>query len=417
MKSILKLKLKILAKLFLIRYKPTIIAISGSLGKTSTKNAVYELLSNFYPSRKSYKSYNNQIGVPLTIMGFKTAGKSLFGWFKIIIIACSRLIYQPNYPKILVLEMGADRIGDLAYLTSIAKPDVSVLTSIGFSHLEYFKSIDNIYKEKTKLIRSLKSGGTAILNFDDKRLREAGLETNKEVIFYGLNQEANFSADNIKQTRKGLGFKVRNLGNWVPVKVPALGKHQVYNLLAAFSVGSIFDLNLVDMAKAVSNYQSEKGRLRLLKGKKDSLIIDDSYNSAPESARNALDLLVEISESNQRKVAIIGDMLELGEKTKSAHQELAHQAAEKADLVVFVGDQAELMASSVCEIRKTEKVISFYDSSQLNKKLLSIINKGDIVLFKASQGVRLDESIKILLDESLNPSKVLVRQSEEWKNK
>jgi len=237
------------------------------------------------------------------------------------------------------------------------------------------------------------------------------------VIFYGLNQEANFSADNIKQTRKGLGFKVRNLGNWVPVKVPALGKHQVYNLLAAFSVGSIFDLNLVDMAKAVSNYQSEKGRLRLLKGKKDSLIIDDSYNSAPESARNALDLLVEISESNQRKVAIIGDMLELGEKTKSAHQELAHQAAEKADLVVFVGDQAELMASSVSEIRKTEKVISFYDSSQLNKKLLSIINKGDIVLFKASQGVRLDESIKILLDESLNPSKVLVRQSEEWKNK
>ncbi len=415
MKKILQFKLKILAKLFLLRYRPKIIAISGSVGKTSTKNAIYELISKFYPSRKSHKSYNNQIGVPLTIIGFKTAGKSFFGWIKIFILGFLRLIYQSNYPKILVLEMGADRKGDLKYLTSIARPDIVVLTGIGSSHLEHFKTVSNIYREKTELIRSLRPDGKAVLNFDDRRLREAGLETNREVVFYGLSQEANFSADNIVQTQKGMMFKVSYSGNSVPVKVSALGKHQAYNVLASFSVGSLFDLNLVDMAKAIRNYSSEKGRARLLKGKKDSLIIDDSYNSAPESAKNALDLLAEIARPDQRKVAILGDMLELGSRTESTHIDLAEQAAKKADLLIFVGKQAELMAKSASEVVGESKIYTYDNYSQLNKKLLSIINKGDIVLFKASQGVRLDQSIKLLLDRELDPEKVLVRQSEEWK--
>lgn len=417
MKKILQIKLKIFAKIMLWRYRPKVVAITGSVGKTSTKNAIFTILNSKYRVRKSYNSYNNQIGLPLTILGFKTPGKNIWGWLKIFWLSFLRIIYQKDYPTILVLEMGADRLGDISYLTSIAKPDIGVITNIGSSHLEKFGNKQNLIKEKTQLIKDLKKDGVAVLNLDDSVLAKVGLDTDKEVFFFGLSQEANFRADNIAYKNNRLTFKVGSGGNSVPVKLKALGRYQVYNILAAMSVGSIVGMDLVKMAEAVKYYQSEKGRLNILPGQKDTTIIDDSYNSAPESAKYALELLDEVSSGGNRRVAILGDMLELGKMSNLFHRDIARLATKKADLVIFVGDKAKIMAQEAKKFLASDSVKNYADYSSLNNDLLSIIKKGDIVLFKGSQGVRLDKSVRQLLSVDLNPNKVLVRQTEEWQNK
>lgn len=418
MQYLLKIKLKLLAKMMILRYRPKIVAVSGSVGKTSTKNAIFDVLSGFYSVRKSHKSYNNQIGVPLTILGFKTPGKDIVGWLKILIYSCLRLFYQPDYPEILVLEMGSDRIGDIKYLTSIARPDISVLTKIGSSHLEHFGSVEALVKEKCQLVKSLKKNGVAILNFDDERLREFGLNLDKEVLFFGLKEGANFKAEEIKQTRRGLSFKVEAQGNSVPIRnVKVFGKFQVYNILAALAVGNTFKLDLVQMADATKKYRAEKGRANIIQGKKNTIIIDDSYNSSPESAKYALELLVEISKNetiNRRRVVIMGDMLELGKTSKQAHLQIGQLAGQLADLVIFVGSKAELLAQGARKEIEDDKVLLFDNYQDLNKKLLPIINNNDIVLIKASQGIRLDLTVRKLISSKLNPGEVLVRQAEEW---
>jgi UDP-N-acetylmuramoyl-tripeptide--D-alanyl-D-alanine ligase len=421
MKKILRLKLKIIAKLMILRYRPKIVAVSGSVGKTSTKNAIYQVVSRFYLSRKSYKSYNNQIGVPLTILGFETPGRNIFGWLKIFAVSFFRLIYQSDYPEILVLEMGSDRKGDIRYLTSIAKPDISVLTKIGSSHLEHFGSKEAIIEEKSQLVKSLKKDGVAILNFDDKNLRTFGLNINREVLFYGRREGANFRADRIRQSEKGLSFKVEAQGNSVPIKnIKAYGVFQVYNVLAALATGSGLGLDLLEMAEAIKNYRAEKGRANIIKGKKQTIIIDDSYNSSPESAKYSLELLDEISKScqkeNCRKVAILGDMLELGKTSKTAHIKIGKLAGKISDLVIFVGSLAQELAKGAQEELDEDDIKVFSDYEELNGQLLSIIKKDDIVLIKGSQGVRLDLSVKKLMSDRLDPSKVLVRQTGEWLN-
>jgi UDP-N-acetylmuramoyl-tripeptide--D-alanyl-D-alanine ligase len=412
MNKLLYFPLKIIAKLILARYRPKIIAVTGSVGKTSTKNAIYTILKPFFVTRRSYKSYNNQIGLPLTIIGFETPGKNIFSWLKIFIIGLMRVVYQKAYPQILVLEMGSDRVGDLDYLISIARPDISVISLIGSSHLEHFKTEDNLYREKITIVKKLKKNGTAILNFDDPKLKSLGLNVNKEVIFFGFDQAANFSASNLKMSKKGLNFKVNYQGNSVPVRVPVVGKFQVYNILAAFATGSALGLDFVQMAPVIENYQAEKGRARILEGIKNTTIIDDSYNSAPESVDYALEILDKI-EISGRKVAILGDMLELGKVSDKKHKKIARKAAKIADILVFVGDKASLMREAIGDVEGL-KSYSFKSEADLRRNILTIISNNDLILVKASQGVRLERVIKEILSKKLNPDDVLVRQSSEW---
>jgi len=412
MKTILHLKLRFLAKLMLARYQPTIIGITGSIGKTSTKNAIYTILSRAYPVRKSYKSYNNQIGVPLTILGFETAGNNILGWLKILILSLGRIIYQADYPQILILEMGADRKGDLKYLTSFAKPRIGVLTGIGNSHQEYFKDRQELIKEKKVLIDVLPKQGFAILNFDNQPTKEIGLQANCQVVYYGLDQGASFQATDIEFTEQGMKYKLAGSGRMMPVKIKALGKSQVYNSLAALAVASTFKLDLVEAVSALKNYDGEKGRQRLLPGKKHTQIIDDSYNSAPESASMALETIAELPTAG-RKLAILGDMLELGDISKQAHLDLGKKAAKTVNLLITVGDSGKLIKQGA-EQAGLNKVKHYQTVEDLNKEILPIIGKDDIVLIKASQGIRLDKVVKKILAMSLDPRKELVRQSNEW---
>lgn len=420
MKKILHYILKKLASWTLARYRPNIIGITGSIGKTSTKNAIYRVLSTKYQVRKSYKSYNNQIGVPLTILGFKTPGRNIFGWLRIIFVSIGRIFYQPSYPKILILEMGADRPGDLEYLTSFVKPDIAVLTKIGISHLKYFDSKDELAKEKAVLIKALnEKEGKAVLNFDDKRVRSIGLKAEADVVFYGLKKEANFRAEDIKFSEDGMKFKLESSGNRMPAQIPVLGRSQVYNCLAAVAVGSLFDMTLVEMTKTLGHFKGEKGRCRVLAGKKNTTIIDDSYNSAPESLNNALEVLDKINKK-KRKVAILGDMLELGPKSNELHKKMGQKAAQIADLLIFVGPKSKYFKQGAKTISQKDnntkevEIREFKDYKKLNQKILSLLESGDTILVKASQGVRLEKTVEEILAESLNPDKLLVRKDKEW---
>src|SRR4030042_5969465 len=196
--KIITWKLKIISKLFLLRYKPKIIGITGSVGKSSAKEAVYAVLRFNFRVRRSLGSYNNEVGVPLGILGEESPGANFFGWIVLFFKSAANFIYDKNYPKILILELGVDRPGDLEYLLGFIKPKLAIITSISPVHLEKMKTEAEILKEKSKLAFALSKRGTAILNFDDPKLRDLGLKLKNKVIFYGLSGTANIYASEIK---------------------------------------------------------------------------------------------------------------------------------------------------------------------------------------------------------------------------
>ncbi|MCK4554802.1 hypothetical protein KAU19_07680, partial [Candidatus Parcubacteria bacterium] len=195
MKKIIQLKLKILAKLILAKYKPDVIGITGSVGKTSTKEAIYTVLASKFKVRRNIKNYNNEIGLPLTIIGADSPGRSIIGWYIVFLKALKLILFKDkDYPKILVLEMGVDRPGDMKYLNNIVKCKVGVITSIGPVHLEFFGTINNIQKEKGGLIKNLTKSSWAVLNYDDEKVRQTGNNTEAQILTYGFNEKADVRA-------------------------------------------------------------------------------------------------------------------------------------------------------------------------------------------------------------------------------
>jgi len=406
--KILIWKLKIISKLFLLRYKPKIIGITGSVGKSSAKEAIYTVLRSKFKVRRNFGSYNNEIGTPLTIIGEESPGSNLFGWIILFFRALKNFIYDKDYPKILVLEMGVDKPGDLDYLLSFVRPKIVVITSIASAHLEAMKSEEEIYREKSKLALSLSKSGTAILNFDDERLRRLGLSLKSRVLFYGLNSQAQLFASEIKYEDKGTIFNLNYAGSLVPARINALGEGQVLAALSACAVALTLKIDLVSASKELLGIRSLKGRFKIFKGKNKITIIDDSYNSNPASAKLALQTIKILRDNGnyQRLVLILGDMLELGAVSKRAHINLGREAVKTADLVITVGKEAKNISANLW----------FKDSEILSKKILSILRPGDLVLIKGSQGVRMEKVTKVLL-KNKKDIECLPRMSGYWKDK
>ncbi|MDO8529752.1 MAG: UDP-N-acetylmuramoyl-tripeptide--D-alanyl-D-alanine ligase, partial [bacterium] len=282
--------LRFFSKVILWKYKPTIVGITGSVGKTSTKEAVFLALSSKFKVRKNEKNYNNEIGIPLTIIGVESGNRSIFGWIKVFLKWLSVVIFPIDYPKILVLEMGADRPGDIEYLLSFIKPAIGIITAISESHLEFFKSIDHIAKEKRKLIKNLPSDGMAILNGDNEKILALKNATSAPMIFFGSGENSQFRFSDISFNYNGLepqgiSFKLNYDGKVMPIRLPnVLAPHLIYATLAAIATGVFFKINLIKVAKALEEFTPPCGRMNLISGKNDSFIIDDTYNSSPVSA-------------------------------------------------------------------------------------------------------------------------------------
>lgn len=406
--KILQWKLKIISQLFLARYKPKIIGITGSVGKSSAKEAIYTVLRTEFKVRRSLGSYNNEIGVPLTIMGEESPGSNIIGWVVLFFRALINLIYDKDYPSILILEMGVDKPADLDYLLGFIKPKIAVITSIGQAHLEKLGNEEEVFSEKSKLALSLPKAGTAILNFDDERLRRLGLSLPSGVLFYGLESQAQLSASEIKYEDQGAIFNLNYAGNVVPARINSLGRGQIYAALAACAAAVTLKMDLIAASKELWCVKSLKGRLKVFPGKKDTTLIDDSYNSNPASAELGLEMAKIFKENGnyQRLVLVLGEMLELGRISRRAHLNLGREAAEIADLIITVGSEAKNISSNLW----------FGDSEALSKKILSLIKPGDLVLIKGSQGVRMEKVTKVLLKNKKDIKK-LPRMSGYWINK
>jgi UDP-N-acetylmuramoyl-tripeptide--D-alanyl-D-alanine ligase len=413
----------ILARAVLNKYQPKVIGITGSIGKTSTKEAIFTVLKDKFEVRTNIKNYNNEIGLPLTILGEESAGKNVFGWLKIFGKGLDLIIFERNYPKILVLEMGIDRIGDMKYLTDMVPVDIGVVTKIAAVHLEFFKTIDKIAKEKSILVQRLKTGGWGVLNVDDEKVAEMKNVVNGRFVTFGLDREAQVRALEIDLSYKadkvaGLSFKLVYNGAVVPVFLPnILAEHLIYSVLAAASVGVIMEMNLLEISQALFKFVSPLGRMRLIEGIAGSQIIDDTYNASPESTVAAIKTLVKIK-NKRRKIAVLGDMLELGDYEREGHELVGKEIVQSPiDLLIVVGNRAKVIANYALDAGFKGEVKFFTDSVSAGNHLKGEIVTGDLILIKGSQGVRMEKVSLALLAQTEQARKFLVRQDESWLNR
>lgn len=412
--------LKLEAKLILVRFKPKIIAVSGTVGKTSAKEAIALVLGSEFDVRKSEKSYNSEIGVPLAIIGAKTGWGSFKQWLAIILKGLKVFLFAGDYPKFLILEMGVDRPRDMEKMVSWVKPDVAVITAVGTIpvHVQYFSGPEELINEKRKLVECLSDNNWAVLNIDDKAVSSFRKNTSAQIISYGFSESADLVASNYKMDGDGIVFKVNYKGNIVPVRLAQFfGRHNVYTALAAIGAGLACGINLVKSVEAVSKMKPPLGRMNLLEGLNGSFVFDDSYNSSPLAAEAAIEVLSEYPA--KRRIAVLGDMKELGEFSKSEHERIGEMLRVKDVWLLFtVGQEAKFIAEGA---RRSGfdafKIFEFSDAMEAGEAVKKIIQEGDLILVKGSQSARMEKTVESIMAHPKNKEILLVRQEAEWKNR
>jgi len=431
-KKILVYILQIESRLVLWKYNPKVVAITGSIGKTSTKDAVYAVLSLISYVRKSEKSYNSEIGLPLTILGCPNGWSNPFIWILNILKGLWLFIWPHKYPKWLVLEVGIGKPKDMYRTALWLQSDVVIITAIGDtpSHIEFFDSRKHLIEEKSKLIKTLKKDGLLILNNDDEVVLEMKEKTKNRVITFGFKEDSDIkgSSDNIfynsedlslqRGIPEGLIYRIDEAGNSMPVVIEGVfGRNHIYASLGALALSSSLKFNMLDAIHSLKNYNVSPGRMRLLKGINDSFIIDDTYNSSPFACEFALKTLGEVKLIG-RKIAVLGDMLELGKHTDEAHKNIGKIVKENADILIVVGLRAKKIKEGAVEAGMNDmNIFEFLNSNEVGKFLETFIEKDDLVLIKGSQGMRMERAVESILLDKKNKSELLVRQDEEWKNK
>ncbi len=346
-----------------------VIGITGSVGKSTTKELTAEVLEKRYRTLKNPGNLNNEIGLPLSLLRLTAAHQRA------------------------VLEMGFYVPGEIALLCTIASPQVGVVTNVSQVHLERAGSMEAIVAGKRELVESLPAApkGVAILNYDEPLVREMADATEATVFFYGLSPEADLWASQVEGLGlEGVKFILHYRGEAMHVRVPLLGRHSVHTALRAAAVGLVEDLTWEEIISGLQNSQSQL-RLFAVEGPAGSIILDDTYNSAPPSAIAALNLLAELE---GRKVAVLGDMLELGEFEERGHRMVGARAAEVADQLIVVGERARWIADEARRAGMSgADVVELEDSAAASQYLQGKVRSGDVVLVKGSRGVRMDEIV------------------------
>jgi UDP-N-acetylmuramoyl-tripeptide--D-alanyl-D-alanine ligase len=343
-----------------------VIGITGSVGKTTSKELIAEVLSQRYKTFKSAGNFNNEIGLPISVLNM-----------------------HEDHERA-VLEMGFYVIGEIALLADIAVPEIGVITNIGTVHAERAGSQEAIYQGKAELIRALSNTGVAILNYDDQMVKRMAAETSARVIFYGLDPRADLWADEVEGLGlDGVRFRLHYGRETLHVRIPMIGRHSVHTALRAAAVGLVEGL---DWGQVLAGLRVGNPQLRLVAvpGRNGSLLLDDTYNASPESTMAALNLL---SELDGRKVAVLGDMLELGQYERQGHQMVGNLAAKVADVLVTVGPRAHMIAEQAQAAGLKGTVSQFEDAQQAMDYLKNTLTNGDVVLVKGSRGVQMDKIV------------------------
>ena len=343
-----------------------VIGITGSVGKSTTKEMVAEVLSTRYHTLKSPGNLNNEIGLPLTMTRLSSG-------------------YQHA-----VLEMGFYVPGEIAFLCDIAQPQVGVVTNVGTVHAERAGSQEAIARGKSELVQALPQDpeGVAILNFDDPWVRQMEEKTKARVFFYGLSPEAHLWADRVEGLGlDGIRFRMHYQGESLHVKIPLIGRHSVHTALRASAVGLVEGMNWQEIIEGLSQGHMQL-RLAAVRSENGALLLDDSYNASPESMLAALNLLDEL---DGRKVAVLGDMLELGPYERGGHEMVGLRAAQVADVLLTLGERAHIIAEAARRTGKHKNAIVEFDEVEpLVEWLEGNLTKKDVVLIKGSHGLRMD---------------------------
>lgn len=405
-----------IARQLIAKHRPNIIGITGSVGKTSTRDAIYAVVSTAFSARKPYGNLNNEFGLPLAIIGKRSPGRNLLGWLGVFMKAYWQLWFG-RFPKVLVLEMGVDRPGDMDYLLSIARPNISVVTNIGISHYEYFGSQEAVLHEKGKIVQAVDSTGVVVLNGDNPGAASLKEWTEAKVVRYGFDQQNEVRLQiQTEQFTVPVESKleVHTPTQNLSVVIPAVGVPHLSSCGAAIAVGLYMGLPLDKIQKGLRNYRPVPGRLNILAGVKKTVVIDDTYNASPDSVREALQILRRMP--HQHKIAILGDMLELGDLSESSHREIGKLVAElNLDQLITVGEQAEFIAdSAVLAGMNSEQIISFKDSEAAANHIRDELINESAILVKGSQGVRMEKISKELLADPMSATNVLPRQYGKW---
>lgn len=357
-----------------------VVGITGSVGKTSTKEMIASVLSEKYKVLKTEGNYNNEIGLPLTI--FKIRAEH----------------------EVAVLEMGISEFGEMHRLATMANPDICVITNIGLCHLENLKTRDGILKAKTESFAHLKKDGIAILNGDDDKLSTIRQVGDKEPVFYGMEEKMEYREDAKKSVYAtgvenlglyGMQARIHTPEGERDVRIPIPGEHNVYNALAATAVGLSLGLSLDQISSGILKAKTIGGRTNLL-NTGSMTVIDDCYNANPVSMKASLDVL---ATAEGRKIAVLGDMGELGENEKKLHYEVGEYLAKKEiDVLFCAGELSEEIAKAAQKESKTCEVYYFKTRDALLEQLLPFLKKGDTVLVKASHFMKYPKIVKALTD-------------------
>ncbi len=355
-----------------LRLGVKVVGITGSVGKSTTKEMIASVLSGTYRVSKTPVNHNNDIGMPMAILA------------------------MPEDTQIAVLEMGMNHFREIAYLSGIARPDIAVIVNIGTMHIEHLGSMEGILQAKLEILEGMECGGAAIFNGDDPLLWNQHKNLQCVTYFGRSNPECSVLGQDVTQRESGLEFTVKSAGQEFAVTLPLEGLHYVPDALAAISVGLALSVPAADISKRLADFQNMEGRQEIFTAG-EYTIIKDCYNAGPESMAAALDVL---SNKPGRRVAVLGDMLELGVCAQAEHYKIGRIAAEKADLLLAYGPNSSRVVNGAVTGGMAKNLVSAYDDQEkMVNALKQLVKPGDVLLFKGSRGMKMDVALDHFLKE------------------
>ena len=352
------------------RFDIPIVGITGSVGKTTTREMVATALNANKAVYQTDKNFNSQVGVPITL---------------------SRM---NENAEIAVLEMGMSEPGQMDILSGIVKPDICVVTMIGVAHIEFLKTKENIRDEKLSIVHHMNPEGVLFLNGDDKMLAEVRDKLSVKTLYYGTSEECEYRAENIRIINYRYAYDYVHDNTRIPVVINALGKHNVINSLIGLAITDYMGLDVKKAAESFAHFEGM--RQKLIQVPESYTIIDDTYNASPDSMKAAIEVLHEL-ESQGKKFIVLGDMFELGENEKKFHYEVGEYLADKSiDELIVIGDLAQNIAQALKDKNSSITIRSFKDKEEIAFYLKSDMTSNDIVLLKASNGMKLYDLVEML---------------------
>lgn len=353
------------------KYNKPVVAVTGSVGKTTTRDMIATALSQCANVYKTKKNYNSQVGVPIT------------------------LSYLDESSDMSVFELGMSDFGQMGILSDMVKPDICVITVIGVAHIEYLKTRENILQEKLAITKSMNENGVLFLNGDDDMLASLKSETGDKVVYYGTKDWCDYRAENIHMEDNKYVYDYVHDGKRVKVVLNALGTHNVVNSLAGMAIADYMGMDLAKVAAGFDDFSGMRQKVIDISGK--YTIIDDTYNASPDSMKASINVLAEM-ECTGKRIAVLGDMFELGDNSEKYHYEVGtYLATKNIDELVVIGELSQNILQGVQDAGSSIKCNSLKDNGEASLFLLSVMTPGDVVLIKGSNGMKMDQIVSNIL--------------------